>query len=106
MFVGGQPSSQTNMQLGYLTVHFGRSHFISDKEERIYRGVKLRNGRMWKMMNNYKFDLDMDKMRDELWYQYQAEVATLERFGQRNVISFDEWLVIKGYCKNETRAGL
>ena len=38
--------------------------------------------------------------------QYQAEVATLERFGQRNVISFDEWLVIKGYCKNETRAGI
>ena len=48
----------------------------------------------------------MERTRTELWYQYQAEVATLERFGQSNVISFDEWLIIKGYCKNETRAGI
>lgn len=44
--------------------------------------------------------------RDELWHHYQAEVATLERFRQKNVISFDEWLDIKGYYKNETRAGI
>jgi len=50
--------------------------------------------------------LDIKRTREELWYQYQAEVATLESFGQRNAISFDEWLVIKGYCKNETRAGI
>jgi len=49
---------------------------------------------------------EMERTRDELWHQYQAEVATLERFGQRNIISFDEWLEIKGYCKNETRAGI
>ena len=48
----------------------------------------------------------MERTRNELWYQYQSEVATLERFGQSNVISFDEWLNIKGYCKNETRAGI
>lgn len=48
----------------------------------------------------------MEKTRNELWHQYQAEVATLERFGQKNVITFEEWLVIKGYCKNETSAGI
>ena len=46
----------------------------------------------------------MKRTREELWYQYQAEVESLERFGQKNVISFDEWLDIKGYYKNETRA--
>ena len=51
-------------------------------------------------------NLDMKRRREELWYQYQAEVESLERFGQKNVISFDEWLAIKGYCKNETRAGI
>jgi hypothetical protein len=48
----------------------------------------------------------MERTRDELWYHYKAEVATLERFGQKNVISFDEWLDIKGYYKNETKAGI
>ena len=48
----------------------------------------------------------MEPLRSELWYQYQAEVASLERFGQKNVISFDEWLSIKGYYKNETRANI
>ena len=47
--------------------------------------------------------LDMEKTADELWHQYQAEVAMLERFGQKNVISFEEWLNIKGFCKNNTR---
>jgi len=45
----------------------------------------------------------MERTKDELWNQYQVEVASLERFGQSNVISFDEWLDIKGYCKNEIR---
>jgi hypothetical protein len=48
----------------------------------------------------------MKQLRDELWYHYQSEVSMLERFGQKNVISFDEWLDIKGYCKNETRTGI
>lgn len=48
----------------------------------------------------------MERTRDELWCQYKAEVATLERFGQKNVITFDEWLDIKGYCRNETRTGI
>ena len=48
----------------------------------------------------------MERKRDELWYQYQAEVAAFERFGQKNVITFEEWLDIKGFYKNETRAGI
>lgn len=48
----------------------------------------------------------MNRTRNELWGQYKTEVATLERFGQKNIISFDEWLDIKGYYKNETRAGI
>ena len=48
----------------------------------------------------------MENTRAELWSRYQEEVAILERFGQKNVISFDEWLDIKGYCKNKTRTGI
>lgn len=49
---------------------------------------------------------DYDMRRKELWYQYTAEVASFERFGQKNIITFDEWLDIKGYNKNETKAGI
>ena len=27
----------------------------------------------------------------------------LERFGQKNIISFEEWLNIKGFCKNKNK---
>lgn len=48
----------------------------------------------------------MERTADELWHQYQTEVDMLERFGQKNVISFEEWLDIKGFCKNETRTSI
>ncbi len=48
----------------------------------------------------------VERTRDELYRQYEAEVDLYERFGATNIISFDEWLDIKGYCKNETRAGI
>lgn len=47
----------------------------------------------------------MERTRDLLWYDYLAEVATSEGY-QENPISFEEWLVKNGYCKNETRAGI
>lgn len=52
-------------------------------------------------------DLNMvERTRDELYRQYEAEVDLYERFGTTNIISFDEWLDIKRYCKNETKAGI
>lgn len=48
----------------------------------------------------------VEKTIAELYRQYEAEVDLFERFGATNIISFDEWLDIKGYCKNETKAGI
>lgn len=45
----------------------------------------------------------VERTGDELWYEYQAEVATPEGF-QENPISFEEWLAMKGYCKTELKA--
>lgn len=45
----------------------------------------------------------MERTRDLLWYDYLSETTTPEGY-QENPISFEEWLNMKGYCKNETRA--
>lgn len=44
----------------------------------------------------------MEKTRDELWYDYLAEVATPEGF-QENAISFEEWLHIKAKTVNDMK---
>lgn len=38
--------------------------------------------------------------QEELYQQYLAEVSSFERYGSRNVITFDEWKWIKSAMGN------
>ena len=41
--------------------------------------------------------------KNELYKQYQYEVALFEQYGSKNIITFDEWLKIKNYDKGTVK---
>lgn len=48
-------------------------------------------------MNTIKKDVTQE---EELYQQYLDEVSSFERYGSKNVISFDEWKWIKSTAEN------